>query len=99
MAAKAIARAKTSNSPVHIFGTIAHEYCPKDPPLRLEEVDNFDEPLLRHFQVYVVMLHGAREVQGSPPLEYDSGGVLLWVSIAHTVRFLSSLTMLVKHLL
>ena len=97
MAAKATVSGNTSNPHVDICGALAHEDCPKNFPLRLEEVDNLDGPMLRHFQVYVAVLHDAREVQGSIALEHDSGPVPL--SVAHAPCYLSCLTRLVKHLL
>ena len=100
MVAKAAVTAvsgNTSNRHVDICGALAHEDCPKNFPIRLEEFDNLDGPMLRHIQVYVAVLHDAREVQGSIAVEHDSGPVPL--SVAHAPCFLSCLTRLVKHLL
>ena len=97
MVAKATASGNTSNPHVDICGALAHEDCPPDFPLRLEEVDNVDGALLRHFQVYVAVLHDAREVEGSIAVEHDSGPVPL--SVDHAPCVLRCLTRLVKHLL
>ena len=99
MASKAALIGHRTYCQVLIWAALAHEYCPVGRPVRLKEIDDLNAPWLRHFQVYVVALHGAREEQRPSAFEYDFGGVQLGLGITHTSCFLNSLRMLVKHLL